>query len=99
MLMLFDAPMAPLYFAAVFLIHPSLGFITLAAGVLLVVDRRDQPARDRRPRSARRACIASKADAQAEALARNSQVINAMGMLNESILQWGREQAGALTSR
>ena len=28
----------------------------------------------------------------AEALARNSQVINAMGMLNESILHWGREQ-------
>src|SRR5204862_17225 len=29
-------------------------------------------------------------------LARNSQVINAMGMLNESILHWGREQARAL---
>ena len=38
-----------------------------------------------------------KADAQAEALARNSQVINAMGMLNESILHWGRKQAHALT--
>ena len=38
----------------------------------------------------------SKADAQAEALARNSQVINAMGMLNESILHWGSEQARAL---
>ena len=30
-------------------------------------------------------------------LARNSQVINAMGMLNESILHWGRRQAPALT--
>ncbi len=37
MLILFDAPMAPLYFAAVFLIHPSLGFIALAAGALLSV--------------------------------------------------------------
>jgi ABC-type protease/lipase transport system fused ATPase/permease subunit len=37
MVILFDAPMAPLYFAAVFLIHPSLGFVTLAAvGVLLL---------------------------------------------------------------
>ena len=37
------------------------------------------------------------ADAQAEALARNAQVINAMGMLNEGVLQWGRDQASALT--
>ena len=43
--------------------------------------------------------FASKADAQADALARNAQVINAMGMLNESILQWGREQTGALTKQ
>jgi len=32
-----------------------------------------------------------------ESLARNSQVINAMGMLSESILHWGRRQAPALT--
>jgi ABC-type protease/lipase transport system fused ATPase/permease subunit len=36
-------------------------------------------------------------DAAAESLARNSQVINAMGMLSESILHWGRRQAPALT--
>jgi ATP-binding cassette subfamily C protein len=40
---------------------------------------------------------ASRADAAAESLARNSQVINAMGMLNESILHWGRQQAQAIT--
>ncbi len=46
MVILFDAPMAPLYFAAVFLIHPSLGFVTLAAGGAAVRHRRHQPARD-----------------------------------------------------
>jgi ATP-binding cassette subfamily C protein len=40
---------------------------------------------------------ATQADAEAEALARNSQVVNAMGMLNESILHWGREQARSLS--
>src|SRR3982074_1397543 len=40
---------------------------------------------------------AAEADAAAESLARNSQVINAMGMLSESILHWGRRQAPALT--
>ena len=96
MVILFDAPMAPLYFAAVVLIHPSLGFVTLAAGGLLfiiaVINQRATSA----PLGQANA-FASKADAQADALARNAQVVNAMGMLNESILQWGREQTGALT--
>ena len=95
MLLLFDAPLAPLYFAAVFLIHPDLGFIALAAGV--AADR--HRLLNQRATSAplgQAGAHASKADAQAEALARNSQVINAMGMLNESILHWGREQASAL---
>ena len=35
MLLLFDAPLAPLYFAAVFLISPQLGVIALIAGVIL----------------------------------------------------------------
>lgn len=98
MVILFDAPMAPLYFAAVFLIHPSLGFVTLAAGGLLfviaVINQRATSA----PLGQANA-FASKADAQADALARNAQVVNAMGMLNESILQWGREQTGALTKQ
>lgn len=36
MLVLFDAPMAPLYFAAIFLINWHLGYIVLIAGLLLV---------------------------------------------------------------
>jgi len=98
MVILFDAPMAPLYFAAVFLIHPSLGFITLAAGVLLVAIALVNQRATAIPLG-QASTHAAKADAQAEALARNSQVINAMGMLNESILQWGREQTGALTKQ
>ena len=98
MIILFDAPMAPLYFVAVFLIHPSLGCITLAAGLLLfaiaIVNQHATSAP-----LGQASAHASKADAQAEALARNAQVINAMGMLNESILQWGREQTGALTKQ
>jgi ATP-binding cassette subfamily C protein len=96
MVILFDAPMAPLYLAAVFLIHPSLGFLTLAAGALLVVIAVVNQRTTFGPLGQATA-FASKADAQADALARNAQVINAMGMLNESVLQWGREQSGALS--
>ena len=96
MITLFDAPMAPLYFAAVFLIHPSLGWVTLGAGLLLAVIAY---LNQRATASAQTVASmhAAKADAQAESLARNAQVINAMGMLNESVLQWGREQRLALT--
>jgi ATP-binding cassette subfamily C protein len=96
MLVLFDAPMAPLYFAAIFLIHPQLGYLVLIAGVLLIaIAFLNQRATSTRLGQA--GAFGSKAEAQAEALARNAQVVNAMGMLNESVAQWGREQAVALT--
>ena len=95
MMLLFDAPLAPIYFAAVFLIHPDLGFIALAAGLALSVVALVNQKATAAP-LAQASAHGSKADAHAEALARNSQVINAMGMLNESILHWGREQARAL---
>jgi ATP-binding cassette, subfamily C, bacterial len=95
MLLLFDVPLAPIYFAAVFLIHPDLGFITLSAGILLIAIAILNQRATTNP-LAQAGLHASRADAHAEALARNSQVINAMGMLNESILHWGREQARAL---
>jgi ATP-binding cassette subfamily C protein len=96
MLMLFDAPMAPLYFAAVFLIHWDLGIIAVASGfALLATAILNQKVTAAALKEAGQ--HAAKADAQAEALARNSQVINAMGMLNQGIWQWGRSQARALT--
>src|ERR1700726_1666232 len=36
MLLLFDVPLAPIYFGAVFLIHPVLGFISLISGLILI---------------------------------------------------------------
>ncbi|HWK32638.1 MAG TPA: type I secretion system permease/ATPase, partial [Hyphomicrobium sp.] len=96
MLLLFDAPLAPLYFAAVFLISPPLGLIALLAGGLLagvaVLNQRvtSMPLGRAGQHTAR-------ADQRAEALARNAQVINAMGMLQESVQHWGCEHAEGLT--
>ena len=96
MLLLFDTPLAPVYFAVVFLISPVLGFIVLASGIVLIgIAWLNQHATS--AQLALAGAHAIKADQHAEALARNSQVINAMGMLNESILHWGREEASALT--
>lgn len=98
MLLLFDAPLAPLYFAAVFLINAQLGLVALVAGAALgaiaVLNQRATS-----ETLARAGTHATKADARVEALSRNAQVINAMGMLHESILHWGREHARALASQ
>ena len=89
MLLLFDVPLAPIYFGAVFLIHPALGSINLISGlVLIAIAIANQKATSGPLGTA--SLHTSKADAQAEALARNSQVINAMGMLNESISALGQ---------
>ncbi len=97
MLLLFDAPLAPLYFAVIFLIHPDLGYIALASAVILMAIAWINQRATARP-LAEGGAHASAASDQAESLARNAQVINAMGMLNESIAHWGREQARALAN-
>jgi ATP-binding cassette subfamily C protein len=96
MLLLFDAPLAPLYFAAVFLISPQLGVIALVAGLVLG----SIAAINQRATSAPLGLAgqhAARADERADALTRNAQVINAMGMLHESVQHWGSEHARALT--
>ena len=98
MLVLFDAPMAPLYFAAIFLIHPQLGYLVLVAGLLLIAIALLNQRATSAPLG-QAGAYSARADAQAESLARNAQVVNAMGMLNESVAQWGREQAAALTTQ
>jgi len=96
MLLLFDAPLSPFYFGVIFLIHPELGAIVLTAGLVLFAIAVLNQTATAGPLG-KAGAFASKADAHAESLARNAQVINAMGMLNESILHWGREQAQALS--
>lgn len=98
MLLLFDAPLAPLYFAVIFLIHPTLGFLVLASGAALFLTAIVNQVATARP-LAHASSLATEADAHAEALARNAQVINAMGMLNEGIMHWGASQAESLTGQ
>ncbi|MFO7309958.1 MAG: type I secretion system permease/ATPase [Pseudomonadota bacterium] len=98
MLVLFDAPMAPLYFLAVFLIHPMLGVLATLAGLVLfgiaVLNER-LTAKD----YGAAGNYAMRANVQAAAQARNAQVIGAMGMLEEAILLWGRENAASMKAQ
>jgi ATP-binding cassette, subfamily C, bacterial len=98
LLTMFDAPITPVYFAVVLLIHPQLGLIVLGAGVgLMVVALLNQ--RVTAIPFTRANAYGSRANLQAEAMARNAQVINAMGMIPEGVIFWGRETVESLKAQ
>ena len=98
MVTFFDALVAPIYFLVVFMIHPDLGMIVVTSSfVLLVVAVLNQKI------TAVPFALAGgfnmRANLQADAMARNSLLINSMGMIRESVLLWGRETAQSLTAQ
>jgi ATP-binding cassette subfamily C protein len=93
-----DAPVAPLYFLCVYLIHPQLCLILLLstlslAGVAYLNQRVTAV-----PFS-RANAFATRAQIQAEAMARNARIVNAMGMIREGTMLWGRETAESLKAQ
>lgn len=98
LLAMFDTPIAPIYLLAVFLIHPNLGFIVTTAGLLLLCIALLNQKMTAVAFSHANA-FGSRANLQAEAMARNAQVINAMGMIPEAVRIWGRETAESLKAQ
>ena len=97
-LTMLDAPVSPVYLLVVFLIHPHLGFIVATAGAgLLVVALINQKVTA--VSFARANAFSTRANLQAEAMARNAQVMNAMGMIPEGVVFWGRETAESLKAQ
>lgn len=98
LLTMFDAPVAPVYFAVVFLIHPHLGLIVLSSGVALmgvaILNQRITAVPFTRANA-----FGTRANLQAEAMARNAQVINAMGMIPEGVQVWGAETVESLKAQ
>lgn len=98
LLTMFDAPIAPLYFAVIFLIHPQLGLIVLSSGIgLMAVAVLNQKVTA--VPFTRANAFGARANLQAEAMARNAQVINAMGMIPEGVQVWGQETVESLRSQ
>ena len=97
-LMMLDAPVSPFYLLAVFLIHPQLGAIVSVTGVALIGLALLNQKLTAVP-FAQANTYATRANLAADAMARNSQVINAMGMIPEGVQIWGRETAESLKAQ
>jgi len=93
-----DAPIAPLFIVAIFLIHPHLGWLVVLTGViLLVITLLNQRATAKPFGEANAAQV--KANLHLDSMSRNSQIINALAMIPEAVGIWGKDTATSLTQQ
>ncbi|MBU1334452.1 MAG: type I secretion system permease/ATPase [Alphaproteobacteria bacterium] len=93
-----DAPMAPLFVLAVYLIHPDLGLIVIGAALVLFVVATINQRLTAKP-FAEANNLLSRATLHLDSMSRNSQIINALAMIPEAVRIWGRDTAGSLKAQ
>lgn len=93
-----DAPFAPLFVLAIFLIHFHLGMIVVGSALfLLLIALINQRLTSRPFAEANR--HQSMANLHLDSMSRNSQIINALAMIPETVAIWGRDTAASLTAQ
>lgn len=92
---LLDAPVAPFYLVVVYLIHPHLGWLSLAAALLILIVAIVNQRLASKP-LAEASLHAAAALRKAQVQARNAEVIRAMGMFPDCVASWGDDTAKAL---
>ncbi|TKT69303.1 type I secretion system permease/ATPase [Aquamicrobium sp. LC103] len=93
-----DAPMAPLFILAVFLVHIHLGFIVVGSMLALLVIAALNQRATAAPFGEANA-HQSKANLHLDSMSRNSQIINALAMIPEAVRIWGKDTAGSLKAQ
>lgn len=93
-----DAPLAPLFIVAVFLVHPHLGSIVVVSALLLLVITLLNQRATAAPFGEANASL-SKANLHLDSMSRNSQIINALAMIPEAVKIWGKDTADSLKSQ
>jgi ATP-binding cassette subfamily C protein/ATP-binding cassette subfamily C protein EexD len=86
-LSLYDVPWVPIYIAVIFALHPTMGWIALGGALLLFgLTLTSEFSTSKRLREANNAGMASQR--RADAISRNAEVIDSMGMLPAVIGRW-----------
>jgi PrtD family type I secretion system ABC transporter len=95
---LFDAPWIPVFIAAIWLMHPWLGGLAAASAVALFILAVLNELSTRKPQAE-----ATKGQVKAhqfvDTTLRNSEAVQAMGMLPDVLARWSRLQGGALAQQ
>ena len=93
-----DAPWTPVFLGVIFLLHPVLGWVSLAGAILLFVFALANDLATRGP-LVRAGQISSSAFDEAQAAARNADVIEAMGMMPNVVSRWTQTMDGSLNEQ
>jgi ATP-binding cassette, subfamily C, type I secretion system permease/ATPase len=90
-----DIPFAPLFILAIFLVHPHLGMIVVLTSLILLLIAVVNQKLTAKP-FAEASMAQSQANLHLDSMARNSQIINALAMVPEAVMIWGRDTAASL---
>jgi PrtD family type I secretion system ABC transporter len=94
-LSLYDVPWVPVYLAVIFLLHPVMGWIAVGGALLLfALTLTSELSTSKLLREANTAAMTSQR--RADAISRNAEVIDSMGMLPSVIGRW-RESVAAIS--
>jgi ATP-binding cassette subfamily C protein len=93
-----DVPFAPLFIFAIFLVHPHLGAIVCVASLVLMIIAIVNQKVTASP-FAKANMAQAKANQHLDSMARNSQIINALAMIPEAVMIWGRDTAASLSEQ
>jgi ATP-binding cassette subfamily C protein len=93
-----DAPIAPVFLVAVFLIHPDLGYIVVVTAVLLLILTQINQRVTATP-FAEANTAQVRANLHLDSMTRNSQIINALAMIPEAVQIWGKDTAASLKAQ
>ncbi|MCI0753174.1 type I secretion system permease/ATPase [Teichococcus vastitatis] len=95
-LAVYDVPWVPIYLAAIFLLHPVMGYIALGGAVLLfALTMLNEYTTSALLKQASNATMLSQR--RADAIARNAEVIDSMGMTPAVMARWRRGVAETVT--
>lgn len=93
-----DAPIAPIFLLAVFLIHPDLGIIVVVTAIFLLIFTQINQRVTAAPFAEANAAQV-KANLHLDSMTRNSQIINALAMIPEAVQIWGKDTAASLKAQ
>ncbi len=92
---IFDIPWTPMFLAAIFILHPLMGWLAVTGGVILVGVTLWNQRASQEPRK-RATLAAAEADRFAEGLKAEAETVQALGMGGAAFTRWSRARNEAL---